>query len=202
MNTTVKNFERPEGQVHFSAVNIDTAKCTFSLNYAFVAKGKRKIIFVPVKGTITPELKEWLTKVFPEKVNVVIDGNTVSRETGVNTTGFQIFLKRIEKQFVPGILSTLTFTGDNNSEDYYTNPFKLIILNDKSVLSLVNIAPKEKKMQFNPESGKTEIHYKQRYFKVGNDFRRSYVPKKNYCRLIIQQDKIVEIATPETAAAS
>lgn len=201
--TTVKNFERPEGQVFFSEVAIDTAKCTFSMKYAFVPKGKRKVNYAPVVGTITPELKEWLTKVFPEKVTVMNGDQKEMRETGVNTTGFQIFLKRINKQFAPGILRTLEFHSDNHSEDYYLNPFKLIVLNDKSVLSLVNVAPKKKESSFNPETGKTDIHYSQRYFKVGEDqYRKSYVPKKNYCRLILQQDKVMEVAQPTSEATA
>lgn len=201
--TTVKNFERPQGQVFFSEIAIDTAKCTFSLKFAFVPKGKRKVVFAPVTGTVTPELKEWLVKVFPEKVTVMNGDVKEMRETGVNTTGFQIFLKRIHKEFKPGILKTLEFQCDNHSEDYYQCPFKLIMLNDKSILTLVNVAPKQKEMKHNPETGALEIHYSQRYFKVADDqYRKSYVPKKNYCRLILQQDKVMEIAKPEAATAS
>lgn len=201
--TTVKNFERPTGQVFFSEISIDTAKCTFSMKYAFVAKGKRKVIYEPVTGTITPELKDWLTKVFPEKVSVINGNIKEIRETGVNTTGFEIFLKRIEKEFSPGILKSLSFHSANDSEDYYENPFKLIRLNDKSILTLVNVAPKQKEMKFNPETGKTDIHYSQRYFKVGDDqYRKSYVPKKNYCRLVVQQDKLMEVAVKDQAESA
>ena len=173
------------------------------MQYAFVPKGKRKVNYAPVAGTITPELKDWLTKVFAEKVTVMNGDKKEMRETGKNTTGFEIFLSRIETEFKPGILSTLAFHSDNDSEDYYANPFKLIVLNDKAILTLVNVAPKQKEMKFNPETGRTDIHYSQRYFKVGDDqYRKSYVPKKNYCRLVLQQDKVMEVAQPVQEAAA
>lgn len=199
MNTTVRNFERPQGLVYFSAINIDVAKCTFSMQYAFVPKGKRKVVLNTVSGTITPELKEWLAKVFAEKVVVMENDQRTTRETGRNITGFQLFLDRISEVFTPGILSTLTFKSENNSEDYYSNPFKLVMLNDKNVLTLVNVAPKAKSMKFNPTTGKTDIYYTQRYFKVGEHYRKSYVPKKHYTRLILQQDKLMEVAPPMEA---
>jgi hypothetical protein len=201
MNTNVRNFVRPNGQVYYSDINIDTTKCTFSLNYAFVPKGKRKIVYEPtVQGTITPELKLWLTKVFAETANVVIDGKTVKRETGRNLTGFQLFLERTGKTFEPNILASMTFHSNNFSEDYYENPFKLVMLNDKSVLTLINVAPKQKTMKFNPATGKTDVHYTQRYFQINGEWRKSYVPKKNYCRLILQQDVTMEVATEEALA--
>lgn len=198
MNATIKNFVRPEGQVFFGDIVIDNSYCKFSLNYAILAKRKRKLYFQKIEGVITPELREWLTIIFDKKIKVTQeDGTVVYKNTGEQTTGFQLYLERRGIAFTPGILSTMTFSGETNSEDYYANPFKLIILNDKAVLSLVNVAPKKKSQTHNPATGKVETHYSQRYFQVeGGGYRKSYVPKKNYCRLVIQQDITVPVEEP------
>ena len=203
MNTTVRNFVRPQGQIFFGDINIDAKKCTFSLAYAILAPRKRKLEYKNVSGTITPELKQWLTYVFDKKVKVMENDQPVYKMTGEKSTGFQIFLERKSLEFQPGILSTMTFKSDNFSEDYYQNPFKLVILNDKAILTLVNIAAKERTQEHNPTTGKVETHYTQRYFQVeGGGYRKSYVPKKNYCRLIVQQDKLMEVAQAAEAVAS
>ncbi len=203
MTTTVKAFNRPNAMVSFTNIVVDIAKCTFELNVSHQFKGKNKIHTQNVSGTITPELRDWLSTVKPEKVRTVGKDGVVSfPETGVSSTGFQKFLKRTDREFVPGILSSTIFTSENNSEDYYQNPFKLIMLNERNILTLVNIATKKRTETSDPMTGKKTVHYTQRFFKNGNDeVQKSFTTKKNYFRLILQQDQTVEVSPEQVAQA-
>lgn len=202
MNTTnVKFFDKPEAIVSISNLSVNISECKFSLNLAYTLKGKRKAIIQDVSGNITPELKEWLSVAHVDKVKSLDEqGNEIWLPTETSSTGFQRFLAKNNKQFVPGILKTLVFTSDNNSEDYHQNPFKLVLLKDKAILSLVNVASKKREEFIDPETGEKTVTYKQKYFKNNEDqYRKSFVSKKYFLRLIIQKDKLVTVAPDATS---
>lgn len=201
MNTTVKFFDKPQSVVSISNIVVDIAKFKFSLSLAYTLKGKRKAILQDVQGNITPELREWLCVSHPDKIKVIENDITSWVPTGTSSTGFQRFLARTGREFKPGILKELVFTSQNNSDSYEENPFKLILLEDKAILSLVNVSSKRKEEFVDPNTGEVTTRYSQKYFKTTeNQYRKSFVTKAYFLRLIIQTSKSVVVA-PETAPA-
>lgn len=201
MKTNVKVTIIPESVIQMSNIKVDLTSNHFELTLAYTLKGKRKATIETVTGNITPELKDWLMVSRPEKVQVPDGDKTKWVETGNSMTGFEKYLKKVGVEFQPGILTTMTFTAMNNSDDYYQFPFKLVMLKNqnKSVLSLVNVASKERKEYRDPNSGETTVKYNSRFFQNKDGaWLKSYVSKEYYKRLIIVD--VQEVDVVETPA--
>lgn len=203
MKTNVKVTIIPESVIQMSNIKIDLVSNHFELTLGYTLKGKRKANIETVSGNITPELKDWLMVSRPEKVQVPDGDKTKWVETGHNMTGFEKYLKKVGIEFQPGILTAMTFTAANNSDDYYQFPFKLVMLKNqnKSVLSLVNVSSKERKEYRDPNTGETTVKYNSKYFQNKDGaWQKSYVSKEYYKRLIIvdlQEVDVVEAAPAE-----
>ena len=204
MKTLVKTMNRPNAKVRMSNIVIDIKTCKFSMTLG-VKQGRQKLFREEtISGKLNLEVKKWLTQMTPVKVQVPAD-NELGYEwidSGNKLTGFQKFLNKQSIEFKPGILSTMVFESDNNSENYAENPFKIIRYADGNVsLTLVNIAPVRVIETADPTTGEVTTNYKQKFIKIGESYREAYISKKYFVRYMVQEIKEVVQFEPQPVVA-
>ena len=182
---TIVNYKHFEGEILFYNIIIDAKTKTGTLSLSTKAKRKRKFTHQDdVNFTVTPDLFNWFTKRFNQYITV--DG--VKRKTGKMITGFQSYLEKRDIEFKPAILRELIFESMAKSEDYYSNPFKLVRLNDKNILTLVNAAPKARRETLDINTGEIKVKYYTQYITLKDGSRvKAFTGPKKYSRLIVQE---------------
>lgn len=191
MKTLVKTFETPELLVKISNIELDIKGCKASFVLSTRKDRRHKWEDEVVNATMTPELKDWFSKKKPEKVQT---GENIWTKTGKMLSSFQKYLQKRSIEFQPGILKGMSFESKNDSKDYAENPFKIIRLEGRNILSLVNIPSKKRTVISDPETGQDTVYYSWKTYKdeQGN-IRRAFIAPKNYRRLVVQSEKLVEV---------
>lgn len=148
---TVQKFVT-EGKVSMKNLVINPKNGSFTIDFAFIEGRQKKFNFQTISGNITPELYEWFTKVFVDRVE---EGSAVA---GEETTAFKKYLKRKDIEYKPGILKELSWECSNKSDQFDDCPFRLTISPkyDSATLNLVyKYAKVVKDKRFDPNTGKT-----------------------------------------------
>lgn len=196
MKTLVNKMTTPNVQVRMSNIEIDVKKFTFKLTLGTKTSRQKNFREEVVTGKTTVELIEWLTLKVKERIKIVADNEQGFEwvESGNLLTGFQMFLKKRNLEFVPGILKSSTFTSDNKSEEFGDNPFKLIqYMSGHRTLTLVNIGSKSVVTKEDPTTGEVTEFWKRNYIKIGERMMPSFFGKKSFVRYLVQQ--AVEVVT-------
>lgn len=197
MTTSITTFKTPEVTVRFSNMEIDALRKKFTMLVETKSAKQRKFVGKIVSGNITAELADYFSLLKDEKVKVPAD-NEQGYEfipTGKKLTNFQKYLKKAGIEYYPNILKDLSFEAYNTSEDYKSNPFRLVVYaGGNSTLTLVNISSKVKISHVDTTTGEVSDKYYHRLFTDSNgNTRRSFVIPKNYRRLMVQEVKEVEV---------
>lgn len=196
MTTQVTTYETPEVTVLLSNLEIDLKSKKFSLDLGTKTKRQKKFRLEKVSGNITNELYSYLTRMTDVKVPVK-DGEEVKWiKTGRQATLFQKFLAKKGVDFYPGILKDMTFECSNTSDKYAENPFRLVMLGENNVLTLVNIPSKSKTTVLN-QDGTTSTYYKVKKGTFNGKTMRAFIRPDRYRRLVIKTTKEVEVAEVE-----
>lgn len=197
MKTTVSTFVTPEVVVRLSNINVNPKerKVTFTLE---TKTEKRKTFDKQiVEASITSELYNYLTLLKDDKVKVAANNEKGYEyiKTGTKSTSFQKFLAKKEIAYKTGILSELVFESLNTSEDYLSNPFRLVrYSNGNSVLTLVNLPSKSKKDVVDIQTGEIKSFYSQKIGTLADGKRvKAFIMPAKYRRLVIQDTKEVEV---------
>jgi hypothetical protein len=197
-NSNQKTFITPEGVVTMSNIYIDPKKNTFSAEVS-VKVDKKKAVSQVITGKISQELKGWLIN---KDKAISIEVEDINSETGTSwlktgefTTGFRKYLAKIDMEFVPGILSTIIFKSDNNSPDYLQNPFRICLMEDYAVMTLVNVPPKARKVYEDPNTGKEDVRYSQKIGTLNTERGavkiKAFIKKAEYRRFVYQEMAVV-----------
>lgn len=197
MKTTVSTFVTPEVVVRLSNINVNPKerKVTFTLE---TKTEKRKTFDKQiVEASITSELYNYLTLLKDDKVKVAANNEKGYEyiKTGTKSTSFQKFLAKKQIAYKTGILSELVFESLNTSEDYLSNPFRLVrYSNGNSVLTLVNLPSKSKKDVVDIATGEIKSFYSQKIGTLADGKRvKAFIMPAKYRRLVIQESKEVEV---------
>lgn len=197
----VTEYATPNVDVRIArmSLNLKDKKATFFLSTREPGK-KKWSAEKEVSAFMTKELIFWFTEYLDDKVKVVADNERGCEwiKTGKKSTGFQRFLAHKDIPFQPGILSEIVFECHNNSEDRSLNPFRVFIGKENATITLVNVPSKKRVEKIDPETGEVSVSYHQRYGKLASGvIVKSFYKKEAYRRLIIQQEKEVEVAPQE-----
>lgn len=193
----ILSYTTPEVTVQFSNISVDAFRKQFTLTLGTKEKGKRKFTERQISGSITKELASWLSELTPEVVKVKADNEEgfIKMKTGRKLTGFQKYLIKRELELFNSPLRALTFTADNNSEDYASNPFRLVCYaNGHNTLTLVRARSMKVVERLDTTTG--EVHksfYNQTFVDDNGITRKSFNIPKFYRRLILQQEVEVEL---------
>lgn len=200
MKTNVLSFVTPEAKVRFSNVTINPEERTASFTLSTKAKRARKWTEEQITSTITAELYNYLTLMRDDQVKVPANNERGYDliKTGTKSTSFMRYLKRREMEFASGVLKSMVFECDNTSEDYYSNPFRLVrYVEGNSVLTLVNVQSKSRKETVDVETGEVSVKYATRYGQLKDGTTvKAFIMPKNYRRLVVQENKEVEVFEP------
>ena len=153
---------------------------------------------------MTNELTEFFSRMRDVKIEVQTDQPGITKwiPTGEKLTSFQKYLAKREIEFYPGLLKDMIFEDKNDAPEYPNNPFKLVMLKERNILSLVNVAPKRRTVVNNPMTGKNDIFYSTKFYKQGDTVKPVFVAPKFYRRLIVESTQEVAIAQPQESEAS
>lgn len=196
MKTVIKSFETPNALVNFSKITLDTNKRTFSLTLKTKEQGQRKFREEKIEGTITNELNDYFTLLKDVKVPVKTeDDKVIWVPTGRKLTNFQRFLAKTDREISIKI-EDMVFECNNTSETYQDNPFRLVMLDQKNILTLVTTPSKSKK-QVVQADGTVKTFYRRKQGVYQGKKVNAFISPKNYRRLIIQTEKEVEVAAVE-----
>lgn len=201
MKKVITAFETPEVQVQLSNINLDVSKRRFKLTLGTKTSKQRKFHEEEVEGFITNELQAYMTVMKLVKVPVDHDGEVVWIPSGEKATNFQKFCMKHDLPIGPGTLVTLSFTCDNTSPEYHLNPFRLIKLKDRNILTLVNV-PSKSKQDILQGDGTVKTIYSVKRGKVEGRSVRAFVRRDKYRRLITQVSRTVEVLSAEQVAAA
>lgn len=196
MNTTVKLFVNPTVKVRVSNIKVDVKNYKFEL--LLETKTNRQKIWRQenISGSISKALRDWLLIATDEKIKVVADNERGYDfvPSGRKLTGFQKFLTKKGIEFTPGILSTLTFESDNNSDNYFDNPFKIMtFLDQEPKLTLVNVAPKKVIVESDPQTGKSSYYSKEQFIKMNDgSIKKAFFSNKYFIRLKTEIEQVVQ----------
>lgn len=195
--TTILSYHTPDVTVKYSNIFIDAYRKHFSMTMAYKEKGKRKFTERTIEGTVTKELADWCSILTPEIVKIKADNEEgfIEMKSGRSLTGYQKYLKKRDLDLFSNPLYKMVFTSDNNSEDYYENPFKLVCYEDgRNTLSLVRVRSKEMVERIDTTTGEIHRTFKHKtYVDSEGKTKRSYIIPKYYRRLIIQKAVEVEL---------
>lgn len=193
---TVTTFVTPEAVIRMSNIRVLPKERKAIITLGTKEKGKRKFTEVEVEASITSELYDYLTVLKDDKVKVAADNEKGFEfiKTGTRSTSFQKFLAKKGIPFAHGVLSTIVFESDNTSPDYLANPFRLVMFNDRAVLTLVNIPSKSRKEIVDISTGEVKTYYNQKYGSFADGTRvRAFIRPEKYRRLVVQSTKEVEV---------
>lgn len=196
MTTQITSFQTPEATVQFSNIKLDHKKKTFSLTLGTKKNGQRKFREEEVNGTLTSELYNFFTRMTAVKIPVQKEEGIEWIRTGQMATAFQKYLNKREIQFTPGILSTMKFECDNTSPERIKNPFRLVMLGEKNILTLVNVPSKKATTTLNAD-GTTSTYYKVKRGMIDNKPVKAFIRPEKYRRLIRKVTEQVEVAAVE-----
>ena len=197
MKTTVSTFVTPEVQVRLSNIVVNPKERKVSLTLSTKEKGKRKFTDEQVEATITSELYNWLTLLKDDSLRVIANNERGYDfiKTGTRSTSFQRFLAKTNREFKAGILQTMVFECDNNSQSYPDNPFRLIrYANGSNTLTLVNLPSKKVKEIVDISTGEVKSIFSDKIGTLADGKKvKAFVRPEKYRRLVIQQTKEVEV---------
>jgi len=196
MTTQITSFQTPEVTVQFSNIKLDHKKKTFSLTLGTKENGQRKFREEEVHGTLTSELYNYFTRMKAVKIPVQKGDKIEWVRTGDMATGFQKHLAKKNIPFAPGVLSTQVFKSENTSTSYSDNPFRLVMLGEKNILTLVNVPSKKATTTLNAD-GTTSTYYKVKRGMIDNKPVKAFIRPEKYRRLIRKVTEQVEVAAVE-----
>lgn len=197
----VSSFQTPDVYVQMEDIKIDSKRCRFTLNLSLSNDGKTFGEVEMISGTITPELREWMS--IPKPVMAMVVANNEAGyekiHTGKSLTPAQRYLIKTgweSKAYEPGAIESLTFTAHNTSDVYQDMPFRLFIGLDRCTLTLVNKPSRKQVKVYNEETATTEIKYKKKigHFASGQA-TVAFIHKSEYRRLIIETTQVKEVYT-------
>lgn len=196
MKTTITTFEFPKAAIRISNLEIDVEKRKAFFTLGIKEHGKRKFIERQVEAIVELSVIKWFTKTRPEIIKVVADNEQgfIEQKTGRNITNFERYLSHRNIEFAPNILKSLVFEDQNDSQDYYANPFKIIETPKGLILTNVQMKPKIKTEYVDPNTGEITRKYKSPVFKTADGKTRiSTFSKEYYRRYALQNTKEVEV---------
>lgn len=200
MTTIISKFVTPEVQVQLSNITINPKQRKATLTLGTKAKGKRKFNENIVEVSITSELYNWFCKLTDNKVKVAANVTEQNPDgfqfikTGSKSTGFQKFLQKIGKEFTPGILKSMVFTSTNTSTNYQENPFRIVMFEDRAIMTLVNIPSKKRTDVVDITTGEIKSFYSQKYGKFADGTTtKAFVRPEKYRRLVVKTQQEVEV---------
>jgi hypothetical protein len=195
MSTSIVTYNTPEAVVRISNISLNPKDRKATLVLATKEKGKRKFIEEEIIVSLTAEVYHWFTQLKDDVVKEVADNpqGFVYTKTGTKSTTFQRYLKKLDMEFVPGILQTMSFESDNKSESYADNPFRIIrYTNGSNSITLVNVPSKKTVEKVDLSTGEVKPSYYQKYGKLNNGQSvKAFIMPKMYRRLVVQTTKVI-----------
>ena len=196
MKTSIVTFDFPQAVIRISNLEIDVQNRKAFFTLGVKEHGKRKFTERDVTAIVELQVIKWFTVAKPEIIKVAADNEQgfIMQKTGRSLTNFEKYLNHRGIEFTPNILKSLVFEDNNDSEDYYNNPFKVIETPKGFVLTNVQIKPKVKTEYVNPNDGTITTKYKNPTYKDANGKTRiSTFSKQYYRRYGVQVIKEVEV---------
>jgi hypothetical protein len=195
MSTSIVTYNTPEAVVRISNISLNPKDRKATLVLATKEKGKRKFIEEEIIVSLTAEVYHWFTQLKDDVVKEVADNpqGFVYTKTGTKSTTFQRYLKKLDMEFVPGILQTMSFESDNKSESYADNPFRIIrYTNGSNSITLVNVPSKKTVEKVDLSTGEVKPSYYQKYGKLNNGQSvKAFIMPKMYRRLVVQTTRVI-----------
>lgn len=196
MNTTIVNFEKFNGIVKFSNIQL-FPNMLFTLDLQIKEEGKRNFSkVIPVTGRYTYPVLNWFNDL--HKVNVKIVDNTKPdgfrwETTGESRTKFQSYLVRHNLP-TSTQLKDLAFQSHGHSENFDENPFRLVLYKNRpATLTMVHVAPK-KRFETIDSNGEVQVKYTN---KETINVRGRVIPKpldkSQFRRLLIEHHEVAEV---------
>ena len=197
MKTTVSTFVTPAVIVRLSNIVVTPKERTATFTLETKTAKRKTFDKQIVTATITSELYNYLTLLKDDKVKVAANNQNGYEfiKTGTRSTSFQKFLAKKEIAYAPGVLATLVFESENESADYLSNPFRLVMYaNGNAVLTLVNLPSKSKKETVDPTTGEIKSFYSNKIGTLADGTRvKAFIRPEKYRRLVVQSTKEVEV---------
>lgn len=191
---TQRSFITPEGVVSVSNITIDVKTNKFTAEVKLKV-GRSKAVVTEVAGKLSQELRAWFIKkdkfVYIDVEDPSVEGGVKSIRTNETTTGFKKYLEKVGIKFVPGVLNTMIFSCPNNSEVYNDNPFRIVLMKDYAVMTLVNVPSKKRQVYEDPNTGKETVKYFTKRAPLKTDHGTfiidAYVNSKEYRRFVYEK---------------
>ena len=184
----------PKATITLRDIKIDSQVRNFTAELT-VRHWRKKGVTRTISGKVSPELRNWLCRK-DKHVHITVeheDGTVERVKTNELTTGFKKYLSKIGKEFFPGILNSLVFKCKNTSPVYNENPFRIVEMADGyTVMTLVNVAPKQKTVLEDPNTGKETVLWQRKKVTLTKEDGTTFVvddfvPKNGFRRYIHQE---------------
>lgn len=197
MSTQINTFKTLEGIVQFSNMDYDPKTRKMDLTVGIKKPNQRKFREQNLKNVIvTKELHEWFVVMTDDTIKVKADNERGFEyvKTGSKSTRFQKYLRKLDIEFQPGILKRLKITSSNTSDKYLENPFRLAMLRDNNILTLVNVPSKKRTEHVDLETGEITPSYKQKVGQLSSGTHvKAFIRPEKYRRLVVATIKEVEV---------
>ena len=191
---TVNQFTTPNMIINMSGLKINQKSFTFSMLLSMSANGVIYSEPITITGKVTVELMNWLTLVKDEKVQVKADNEKGFEwiKSGRRVTSFQRYLEKAGWGSIvdsPNSLEDLIFESDNLSDNYISNPFRLVTrLDGTATLTMVNIPSKKRIETVNEETGEHTVRYTTKYGKFADGKSvRAFIHPSKYRRYTFEE---------------
>ena len=200
----VSSFQTPDVFVTMENVKINSKTCRFTLDLSLSNDGITYGEVEMISGTITPELREWMSKPKPVMALVVADNERGYEKvpTGVDLTPAQRYLSKTgweSKIYQEGAIESLIFEAHNRSDVYQDCPFRLFIGLERCTLTLVNKPSRKMSKVYNEQTATTEVKYTKKIGTFASGQKTlAFVNKTEYRRLIIETTQVKEVYTPQS----
>jgi hypothetical protein len=160
MKNTKSQFVTPEVMVTLSMLEINIKTSRFKA-LVTTKQGRKKAVKQEVQGSVSQEMKDWLCNVDKDIYikTLLADGSELFVKTNEKTTGFKKYLKSIDLEFKPGLLYSLVFKCDNKSDSFAANPFRIVVMNERTIITMVTCMPKARVVTHDPNTGKQTVSY-------------------------------------------
>lgn len=200
-NTVIVNvFTTPERMVKLTDVRINAETLRFVANIQLGTESGIWSVPEEISGTITVELKKWLTLIKDEKYKVKADNDRGFEyvKSGRRLTSFQRFLEKSGFESLassPDMLSSLEFECSNTSENYMANPFRIVRrIDGKCTMTLVNLPSKKRVETVNEETGEHTVYYTTKYGKFASgEITKAFINPSKYRRFIYEESVTKEL---------
>lgn len=195
MKQQIVTFETPDAVVRLTNIKIVGNKFTLTLG---TKEGKqRNFREQEVSGNVSGELRKYMTVLKPVKIPVKQEDQSIKWiKTGEMKTMFHKFCSKTNRHGGKTVLDQMIFECHNTSPEYQDNPFRLVMLDETNVLTLVNVPSKKRTSIVQPD-GEVKHFYSVKKGTVEGRVVNAFITSENYRRLIVQGTEEVEVATEE-----